>query len=373
MNKRGFLYVPSAGGGGGGTPGGADTQVQFNAAGAFAGDSGFTFNSTNNTIDLGGATVVASDPILDLSQTWNNVAVTFDGIKLNITDTASAAASKLMDLQIGGISKFTVAKNVTAILGHTALGAGTGQLAFVPSTGSTIAFTVASNGSAVYVSTLSSGVSSMLIRPNGVNFGSNGQIAWTSGVNNPSTTLDLYLERGAAGTLVQRNGVNTQKSEIYNTYTDVSNYERLALIPGAASGWMQIAAQTAGTGTDNIGVALTPTGTGAISAHVPDSAAAGGNTRGVNAVDWSTSRATAAQVASGQSSVLSGGLNNTASGFGSVVGGGYTNAATANYSSVAGGETNTANGIHSWVPGGYQATARGLRATYAYSAGQRAA
>lgn len=27
MNKRGFLYVPSAGGGGGGTPGGADTQV----------------------------------------------------------------------------------------------------------------------------------------------------------------------------------------------------------------------------------------------------------------------------------------------------------------------------------------------------------
>ena len=35
---------------GGGTPGGSDTQVQFNDGGSFGGDSGFTFNKTTNSI-----------------------------------------------------------------------------------------------------------------------------------------------------------------------------------------------------------------------------------------------------------------------------------------------------------------------------------
>jgi hypothetical protein len=38
------------GGGGGGTPGGSDTQVQFNDGGSFGGDAGFTFNKTTNSI-----------------------------------------------------------------------------------------------------------------------------------------------------------------------------------------------------------------------------------------------------------------------------------------------------------------------------------
>lgn len=39
--------------GGGGTPGGADTNVQFNNAGAFGGDADFTWNSTTNVMTLG--------------------------------------------------------------------------------------------------------------------------------------------------------------------------------------------------------------------------------------------------------------------------------------------------------------------------------
>ncbi len=41
-------------GGGGGTPGGVDTQIQFNDATAFGGDADFTWNKTNNTFALGG-------------------------------------------------------------------------------------------------------------------------------------------------------------------------------------------------------------------------------------------------------------------------------------------------------------------------------
>jgi hypothetical protein len=51
--------------------------------------------------------------IYDLTDTWNNAGTSFNGIKLNVTDTASAAGSKLVDVQIGGVSKFTVGKTGT--------------------------------------------------------------------------------------------------------------------------------------------------------------------------------------------------------------------------------------------------------------------
>lgn len=38
--------------GGGGTPGGSDTQIQFNDGGAFGGDAGLTYDKTNNIVDL---------------------------------------------------------------------------------------------------------------------------------------------------------------------------------------------------------------------------------------------------------------------------------------------------------------------------------
>ena len=53
--------------------------------------------------------------IYDLSDTWNNAGISFNGIKLNATDTASAAGSKLIDLQINGASKFTVGKTGNVI------------------------------------------------------------------------------------------------------------------------------------------------------------------------------------------------------------------------------------------------------------------
>ena len=48
--------------------------------------------------------------MLDLSQTWNNGAVTFTGLKFNVVSDTSAAASLLMDLQVGGVSQFQITK-----------------------------------------------------------------------------------------------------------------------------------------------------------------------------------------------------------------------------------------------------------------------
>lgn len=48
--------------------------------------------------------------IYELAQTWDNGAVAFTGIGLDVTDTASASDSLLMDLQVGGTSRFSVTK-----------------------------------------------------------------------------------------------------------------------------------------------------------------------------------------------------------------------------------------------------------------------
>jgi hypothetical protein len=48
--------------------------------------------------------------IYDLTDTWNAGGTTFNGIKLNVTDSASAAASKLVTLQTNGTEHFSVTK-----------------------------------------------------------------------------------------------------------------------------------------------------------------------------------------------------------------------------------------------------------------------
>ena len=58
-----------------------------------------------------GSTVTTSQPVLNLSQTWNAGAVPFTGLKFNATDTASAAASLLLDLQVGGVTAASISKS----------------------------------------------------------------------------------------------------------------------------------------------------------------------------------------------------------------------------------------------------------------------
>lgn len=64
-----------------------------------------------NAIAVTGYSLTGSDAhsLADMAGTWNTSG-TPTGIKLNITDTASNAASLLMDLQIGSSSKFNVTK-----------------------------------------------------------------------------------------------------------------------------------------------------------------------------------------------------------------------------------------------------------------------
>lgn len=56
--------------------------------------------------------------------TWNSGGTTFDGYKLNVTDTASAVASLLQNFQVGGVVKWSVRKDgfITAAGGASITG-----------------------------------------------------------------------------------------------------------------------------------------------------------------------------------------------------------------------------------------------------------
>lgn len=205
--------------GGGGTPGGSTTQLQFNDGGAFGGDSGLTFDKTAKTLNVTGATITASDPIIDMAQTWNNAAVAFTAIKANVVDTASAAGSLLMDLQVGGVSRFSVGKAGSITVSGTSGYANSGIL-------------FAGAGPKLYANSNIFAVNNTSYGMFGCDFGAtqariNGGAAFGFSSGDVTTSLDVILNRDAANTLAQRNGATAQTVNLYGTYTDASNYRRL--------------------------------------------------------------------------------------------------------------------------------------------------
>ena len=73
-------------------------------------------------------------------------------------------------------------------------------------------------------------------------------IGWSSAVDPNAAGDDVMLWRGGAGVLEQRNGTAAQTLNIYNTYTDVNNFERLYIQGGGATAF-RLSTAVAGTGT----------------------------------------------------------------------------------------------------------------------------
>jgi hypothetical protein len=162
--------------------------------------------------------------INNLSQTWNAAGTTFTAIKFNVTDTASAAGSLLMDLQVGGASRFSVGKS-----GSTRVAFDAGGYSFLAGLPNFERFAVEHAAG----------------QDGRVRIASAGTLNWTNGY--ATATIDLSLFRDAAQTLAQRNGTNAQTFRIYNTFTDASNYERGKF--EWASNVLRIGTEKAGTGT----------------------------------------------------------------------------------------------------------------------------
>ena len=207
-------------------------------------------------------TITTDVNTLGATVTWNAAGVTFTGIKLNVTDTASASGSLLADWQVGGVSKFQVTKDgrIGAARGYvpgtpqfydSTLGSGHGfQIV------NEYATTVCMSGAVQYQFDLSD--------ETGFRFNAAWPISWMAG-GAGSGTCYAQLRSDGAGVLAQRNYfsyTSAQTFRVYGTYTDSSNYVRASL--AATSTTVTLAAETAGTGADNIDVTITPAGTGGV-------------------------------------------------------------------------------------------------------------
>jgi hypothetical protein len=150
----------------------------------------------------------------NLAATWNGAGTTYTAVKMNVTDTASAAGSLLLDLQVGGTSQFSVTKAGQANLPVSA-----------SSTAPGYAFDNYKAGIAYIGSTM------RVIGGNNVLWAN----IFSDGIQIGASTAQLYfgsdtiLTRDAANTLAQRNATNPQTLRVYNTYSSATNYQCLGI------------------------------------------------------------------------------------------------------------------------------------------------
>lgn len=179
-------------------------------------------------------TGAAATSSLSIAQTWNTTGTPV-GFNVAITDSASNAGSLLGRFTVGGVDKFSINKNGSFGFGGTGtswgfdssqsgyLGIGNGWNGTVPST-----IRMAINWSDEVV------ISSSTV------------LGWSS-VGNAYNAIDVVLRRDAADTLALRRTTNAQTFRNYGTFTDASNYRRVA-ISMTTAGVATIKPEGAGTG-----------------------------------------------------------------------------------------------------------------------------
>lgn len=151
---------PVSGAGGGGTPGGSNTQVQFNDSSAFGGDAGLTYNKTSNVLTLtSGALVLSStggavsatgdirgESAISIKHVVGGVdrqliagdssADTFVGDPTNGGSVYLRASSQPVVVQIGGVDQLRITStNTTTSTATTTWGiASSGLVSMAPMT-----------------------------------------------------------------------------------------------------------------------------------------------------------------------------------------------------------------------------------------------
>ena len=179
--------------------------------------------------------------LVDLAATWNTSG-TPSAIKLNVVETGagSNAASLLMDLQFGGVSRCKVSKAGNATFPIQVIAGATGNAG---QTSGLVANGIYLSGGTIY------GPSTQFVIAPGVGISQNAAsyLAWGDGASAVGT-IDTYLFRdGAPGILAQRNGTLKQVLRVYNT-TDGTNKEWGGFDWQTTTNTLRIGTEKVGTG-----------------------------------------------------------------------------------------------------------------------------
>jgi len=182
--------------------------------------------------------------IFDMADTWNNGATTFAAIKMNVTNTASAADSLLMDLQVGGVSALRLVASDGRLAFGGAVLANAHQIYATGTNTSTSILAFGKRGTwATFLAGNESSISGAVVRSDAII----GFASTATPADGAISASDVRLYRDAADTLAQRRGTTAQAFRLYNTFTDASNYERGFM--RYASNILEIGHEAAGTGS----------------------------------------------------------------------------------------------------------------------------
>jgi hypothetical protein len=218
-------------------PNASGTLALSGAAGAFT-----TLTATpaagSTALTLTGGTVTASAPLLSGTQTWNDAAVTFTGLLVNVTNTASASASLLASFQVGGTSVANIRRDGRVLATSLALVSG-------GNSGTGFSYHSASEESGHLQCVNNAGTQMWTCLAS--RFRLAGDLSFGRSVG-LGQSPDTILVRDDVATLAQRNAANAQTFRLYNTFTDASNYERL-FIRGQTGANFQIGTEALGTGS----------------------------------------------------------------------------------------------------------------------------
>lgn len=135
-------------------------------------------------------TIATDVNTLGATVTWNAAGVTFTGIKLNVTNTASNADSLLQDWQVGGVSKASMRVDGTL---KATLGNSISAPRIIPDNNNTIYINSATSGYDPMVYIYASGGGKRIALASDLQFG------WSS--STADTTIDVGLWRDAAAIL----------------------------------------------------------------------------------------------------------------------------------------------------------------------------
>jgi hypothetical protein len=205
--------------------------------------------SLTGTWFSGGTSTTTKPALLIEPSGTTSTAWSTSGTGLGV-NAPSGFAGNLLDLQVNGTSIFSVGS-----VGNTssafAWRIGASSVAWAPYGGATAFGAAGGNPAFTVEGALGAGIPSAAL------------LWWASSATSGAYSLrDVVLARDAAGILAQRNGTNAQTLRVYGTYTDASNHVRGSL--SATSTAVTLAAETAGTGADNIPLNLTAAGTGTV-------------------------------------------------------------------------------------------------------------
>lgn len=166
--------------------------------------------------------------------------------------TYNVPAGQAHEFQVNEVAKLTLNSGLLSLASGVRLGVDLGDAsncAIQQSGQPNHGFVIEAGSGFTYVQ---GGGRRVALAPAGVRVTASESFSWAPGPD-PTQSHDLTLEREAADRLAQKRGTNTQRDDLADTYTDSSNYRRLAR-KWSTGGVGVISPEAAGTGRVQVAV-----------------------------------------------------------------------------------------------------------------------